>query len=606
MADYYAILKRAVSAVPDADRERRQVIYDKARKALLTKLQNMDPPLVPADISKQRMALEEAVRAVERDLALEENMTEEVSKALEDIGADLSEEGASGTLEADRPEPSEARSDGSAGAEDAGPRSPETKLTEEAEQASVPKSAAADTATLSSSSAKETGDQDQSKPVLTDPEQTAPSDKIVRRAGRDVLKNAVRDANNLGAATNAAVKSAQEAGEAVGEKREGDVARIEPTLGDAVLSDQKVYHHPGLGAKPTDEAPETNPWSEMLDKDEPSKGRFGLWAMVALGVVVLGGAGLYFFHFRDQFIGPVADVSVKQQAVSGPAGPVDQERPETDAGNGAGEEEVLPAKPVRTVTVTQPEPAEPPIVEDDTGSGDGEGVVQAPPASDEAPVASDEQSDNLVAEETAPVVDAPSEAADGVGAPTGAEEEVASDASTPQQPRSILYEEAGPKGEPGSATAGQSIWRLEGAGDDAVVEIAAEIPEQQLSFLIRISKNSDADLPASHLIEIATSRAASDPDKAIANIPGLILKPTEQSRGEGLVGAAIRISDDLHWIALTAGAREIRYNLELMMLRSWIDIPIQYSTGRRAILTLEKGRPGEQVIEDAIKAWTGN
>ena len=69
MADYYAILKRAVEAVPTQTREQRQTIYDKARKALLAKLQNMDPPLPPADISKQRMALEEAVRAVERDLS---------------------------------------------------------------------------------------------------------------------------------------------------------------------------------------------------------------------------------------------------------------------------------------------------------------------------------------------------------------------------------------------------------------------------------------------------------------------------------------------------------------------------------------------------------
>ena len=68
MADYYVILKRAVDGLPEGGREKRQAIYDKARKALLSRLQNMDPPLPPDEISKQRMALEEAVRAVERDL----------------------------------------------------------------------------------------------------------------------------------------------------------------------------------------------------------------------------------------------------------------------------------------------------------------------------------------------------------------------------------------------------------------------------------------------------------------------------------------------------------------------------------------------------------
>ena len=124
-----------------------------------------------------------------------------------------------------------------------------------------------------------------------------------------------------------------------------------------------------------------------------------------------------------------------------------------------------------------------------------------------------------------------------------------------------------------------------------------------MTFNIRISKNSDAELPASHLIEVSSLRAEQDESRAIASIPGLILKPTEQSRGEGLVGAAIRIADDLHWIALTSGERETRYNMELLSLRSWIDIPVQYATGRRAILTLEKGSAGEKVVVDAIKAW---
>jgi hypothetical protein len=35
----------------------------------------------------------------------------------------------------------------------------------------------------------------------------------------------------------------------------------------------------------------------------------------------------------------------------------------------------------------------------------------------------------------------------------------------------------------------------------------------------------------------------------------------------------------------------------------WIDIPIVYRTGRRALMTLERGIPGDKVFDDALKAW---
>ena len=78
-------------------------------------------------------------------------------------------------------------------------------------------------------------------------EKKSPSDKVVRRAGQDVLKNAVRDANALGQATNKAVKHAQDAADAVGRERDsGEAARIEPTLGDAVVSQSKTYKRQAL------------------------------------------------------------------------------------------------------------------------------------------------------------------------------------------------------------------------------------------------------------------------------------------------------------------------------------------------------------------------
>ena len=44
-------------------------------------------------------------------------------------------------------------------------------------------------------------------------------------------------------------------------------------------------------------------------------------------------------------------------------------------------------------------------------------------------------------------------------------------------------------------------------------------------------------------------------------------------------------------------------NLTLLRNQAWIDIPVVYKSGRRALLTMEKGIPGEKVFDEALQAW---
>ncbi len=44
-------------------------------------------------------------------------------------------------------------------------------------------------------------------------------------------------------------------------------------------------------------------------------------------------------------------------------------------------------------------------------------------------------------------------------------------------------------------------------------------------------------------------------------------------------------------------------NLTLLRKQDWIDIPVVYKSGRRALLTMEKGIPGEKVFDEALKVW---
>src|SRR5436190_15033202 len=66
MAEYYTVLKKAVGGV---DSNARRTVYDKARNALIGQLKAVDPPLTTAEISRQRLELEEAIRKVEREAA---------------------------------------------------------------------------------------------------------------------------------------------------------------------------------------------------------------------------------------------------------------------------------------------------------------------------------------------------------------------------------------------------------------------------------------------------------------------------------------------------------------------------------------------------------
>lgn len=70
MTDYYPLIARAVAALdPNAPGESRRSLYERARTALIAQLRGVQPPLSESEVTKERLALEEAVRKVESDIA---------------------------------------------------------------------------------------------------------------------------------------------------------------------------------------------------------------------------------------------------------------------------------------------------------------------------------------------------------------------------------------------------------------------------------------------------------------------------------------------------------------------------------------------------------
>src|SRR5882757_6118955 len=70
MADYYPLVAKAVAGLEKNTGEGRRALYERARTALVAQLRGMnDPPLTEAEITRERLALEEAIRKVEAEAA---------------------------------------------------------------------------------------------------------------------------------------------------------------------------------------------------------------------------------------------------------------------------------------------------------------------------------------------------------------------------------------------------------------------------------------------------------------------------------------------------------------------------------------------------------
>ena len=69
MADYHPLISRAVAGLDKNTGENRRVLYERARTALVAQLRGVEPALAESDITRERLALEEAIRKVEAEAA---------------------------------------------------------------------------------------------------------------------------------------------------------------------------------------------------------------------------------------------------------------------------------------------------------------------------------------------------------------------------------------------------------------------------------------------------------------------------------------------------------------------------------------------------------
>jgi hypothetical protein len=174
--------------------------------------------------------------------------------------------------------------------------------------------------------------------------------------------------------------------------------------------------------------------------------------------------------------------------------------------------------------------------------------------------------------------------------------------------RVVLYEED-PANPQGKQYVGSAVWRTEtvspGSGLAPELQIRADVtvPERKMTLTWSLRRNTDQALPASHTIEIMFNLPADFAGGGIANVPGVLMKESEQARGVPLAGLAVKVTNGFFLIGLSAVDADVQRNLQLLKDRSWFDIPVVYNNGGRAILALEKGPPGNRAFADAFAAW---
>jgi hypothetical protein len=498
MADYYPLVAKAVVGLEKNTGEGRRALYERARSALVAQLRGMnDPPLTEAEITRERLALEEAIRKVEAEAARRgRGEAPKPPDPMRDLDAAL--------------QPAAQRPSTPAGGERAPlpprQRTPSRSVTDEGLKGF--RDVIAEAEGLGEATAQ--GAKTAREAFAATPPSGEPFERVEPRVEPEGLRTPPRPARPAEQSS----RSEQRASE--------PVAPSWPPEPQAAAPPSPVEPRPGQQRQ----SPMRQPSADDIE-EVPGRSRVGLIAAILTVLFILSLAAAA--YWQRERIGAVLNVV---------RGPVNQ-----------APKEAGPTRPKIPDRIGQATP--------------DAATTSATPSA--APVAAVAQ-------------------------------------------RVVLYEED-PAEPQGKRYVGSAIWRTEtvtpgpGSPPDLAVRADLEIPERRITMTFSLRRNTDQALPASHTMEVTFNLPADFPFGGIANVPGILMKQAEQTRGAPLAGLAVKVTSGFFLVGLSAVEGDMQRNLQLLKERSWFDIPIVYNNGRRAILAIEKGTPGERAFEDVFKAW---
>jgi hypothetical protein len=567
MADYYPLISRAVAGLEKNNGENRRALYERAREALLTQLRSVTPALNESDITRERLALEESIRKVEAEAARKfvEPSREPPAPKIRPLASRPAEPRQTEKTTEPSPSPPPRRSVNPPAA--ASPR--ESTRLDGGRRPSPPP------ALPPQARRPEREDEAATTP---EPQSAAPSRHPLRRPmgerrswsdkGLNDLRKVVSEANELGEAPARAEKSAREAYAAVASP--ADLERPEPAHDFDTAERMFDPHAPHERMFPAEAEPRPHQdFSEPML--EPS------------------------FALEDS-----RPVQAKPRRLPPP--PTDDDAEAERAG-----------APVRAVRLRE-------LISRDLLIG-----LAATALVVILGAAAVWQWPNMVAAYRSmrtPAVQAAREPAPSTSRPKfadriepGAQQGQGSAALSTASPPSaavaqkvVLYEED-PADPNGKRFVGSAIWHTEtvtpgpGQSPELAVRADIEVPERKLTVTWSLRRNTDKSLPATHTIEIMFKLPEDFPAGGISNVPGILMKQAEQTRGVPLAGLAVKVTPGFYLIGLSNLDTDKDRNIALLKERSWFDIPVVYNNNRRAILAMEKGTPGERAFADAFKVW---
>jgi hypothetical protein len=175
--------------------------------------------------------------------------------------------------------------------------------------------------------------------------------------------------------------------------------------------------------------------------------------------------------------------------------------------------------------------------------------------------------------------------------------------------RATLYEENPENPQVPTTHAGRTVWRIgsvnPGQGEqlETVVHADIDIPGAGFAMTMVIRRNTDATLPASHTVELRFRNTSGDATHDIRDVGVMQLKSEEGGRGTPLAGLPVPVTENFFLIGLSNLSADVERNTDLLKTRGWIDLPLRFANGRRAVLTFEKGVAGDQAINEAFRLW---
>ncbi|TNB48695.1 hypothetical protein FF124_06085 [Martelella lutilitoris] len=641
MADFTAVIRRAVEGLPEQSPELRARVYEKARSAVIRQMENMSPPPPEALVKRQIDKIDAAIAEVESEFA------EALPPADDAPGEEPVSEDRYEDLPEDVPaeEPGHEPEDEPVGAPDDAPPAWQT-AEDEAREGQEPVEFVDEPATSNASYPEEQSyDADDDRRTAQEdlyehvPAQTdAPEEHVVDVAAetqdagqadepqpsgrRGMLHGATfelvhtpdrvdyedREEDEEAYSYDVTDEPVEtDAGTVIVEPDEDpeaweDDARPEPvddwdfeaTTAKAATFDpapppprrsvpEKDWAHVDslLGLEPEEPGDGFDDFDEMAGgpaehrgDDEAETGGRRKVVLIAGAVIValiLVVGGYFSWVNRERIIAAISPADQQQTAETTPA-----ETPETPA-----------PEPQETETAENAKPYTQRLLPD--GTEVDEGLPAASAASGPARSVANQTSSSTPAETASATQTA--EPAPPVGAAQ----------------KMYLYEEQLGQSVP-SAYQGTVEWELkqENTGtavSEPVVEGVMNVPDAGLTGVLTFRRNDDPSLPASHLIDIAFTLDESFEGGGIDNVQRISMKGTEAARGDPLIAVSAKITDDLYMLALNDFDQARAQNLALLGDRNWIDIPVTYRNGRRALLTLEKGTTGMAIFDRAIQEW---